>query len=502
MPGPPDAPTAGNAVRYDQLSGLASLRGTLVAVGERLSRERDPRPQPSEPLIWWSEDAGVTWHPAPTSGPGRLSAVVAAGGRFVAVGSRPTSRGARALVLTSVDGRSWDEATLDGEDVQLFTAVPTPAGALLAGNRQDVEGIAPVAFVPDAKEGWTAAALLGELGAYEGEVRGACASGREVTLVGKAGDRNGTDRAFVLRSSDSGRRWRSLPLTSSLLQGTNARANACTTTRSGVAVVGTATLHAYDWAFVSVERGGAFPDAEMLGPQRPDRQAHTAARGVAIVGRDIVVVGYDTSNDDGGDMAVWRTGKGRAVRLERLEALGAGRGVGDGRSILVERGVLVVGGTSADRAVVWRASLSQSVAQETTTTLNGWWQRYGRVDACTLLTGPEVADLTRGVPVNPRLSATSDAPRVSCNWYKTDGNSGLSVELAPPAKLQDFAAAYPAELPPRIPVAGPCTDSYYYPAFVTVVGVCRDTGLAVSGVPPEKAQGMLAAAAGRLRPSR
>ncbi len=506
--GPPVAPEGPNARRYDRVSGVAARGRTFVAVGERLNRGGDPRFEAAAPLIWWSDDAGAAWHAAAVAGSGALSAVVADGDRFVAVGTRPTTQGGQALVLTSADGRAWNEAPVaNGETLLLHAAVATPAGPVLAGSRVDIEGIAPMVILPDGKGGWKHdVVLLGDVDGYEGEVRGACAEGKDLVLVGKVVDRSGKGRAFVLRSPDGGAMWRSLPTTAAMLTDTNARANACALSKGRLAIVGTATIHAFDRGFISVEKDGSFPRADALESKRVDLGTETLAHAVAAVGSDFVAVGYDTADDLDGDLAAWRSGAGEPVRLARLEALGGGRGVAEGRAVLVDHGVVVVAGTSADRAVVWRSSPAEAekdtAGPVTSTTIDPFWSRYGRVDACALLTAREVADLTRGVPVTPRLSATHDTPRVVCNWSSAAGNVGLSIELTPPSKVADFAHHYPAELAPRTPVPEACTDAWYYPGIFTVAGVCKDAGVALGGVPSDVAGRYLRAIAARLKPAR
>jgi len=492
VPGPPSPPPEGLAPNYEQVLGMAALGDTLVAVGERAARPRDERPDLSEPLAWWSVDGGERWEPAVLGdlGNAALTSVAADGNRFVAVGWRPTPRGSKALVLVSTDGRAWTEERVDGAGVLLHTAVATPNGAVLAGRRDDLSGLVPVVFVPE-KDGWRQVVLLGHANGSEAEIRGSCADRGEITLVGMV-RREGDREALVLRSTDAGKIWRPLVLPGPALVGTDGRANTCAAAGGRTAIAGTTTIRGYDRAFVSVEDDGRWQDAFLLEPANLQRQGHTVARAAAIVGSEIVVLGHDSSNDNGqGDLASWRNGLDGWVRLGALEALGSGHGVGEARTAIAHRGVLVVGGTSGDRSVVWRTSPGAAVIPPPEVAVPAptpWWVAHGEDDLCRMAPAGAVQAALGPVPAMPQLLPEPAGPTVSCTWLTDDGETALLIQIAPSRRLDVLAANYQsAGIGAPQPVAGVCQDGTYYPAFATLAARCGETGVAVGGLPQDKA---------------
>lgn len=485
-PGPPPPPDVPGALHYEQVLDIAVLGETMVAVGDRAVRPRDQRPDLSVPLTWWSDDRGAHWNAVPLPGTGRLRSVAAVGDRFIAVGYAAEPHGMTALVLSSTDGRSWTAEDVPGTDVLLDTVVATAAGAILGGGRTDLSGRVPVAFVPHKSGGWNQIPLLAEAGGREGEIRGGCADGDEVTLVGMVVD-DGENYPLVLRSSDAGDTWRAIKLPGPALVGTQPRANSCDVAAGRTAIVGTAEVRGYDRAWVSVERKGGWQDADLLEPTNLDRPGHTLGAAAAALGSEFVVIGHDTSYDEpGSDLAVWQSGPNGWTRMDAVDSLGAGGGVAVGFSAVVVRGVLLVGGTSADRAVVWRSSpqLAVTTPSTTVTTVETWWARYRTTDVCRLL-DPNTLQATLGPNGGtPRLLPNLNGPVISCNWSRDDGSLSLSIEIAPARRLEVFAANYPTNLPPPKPVSGVCQDGRYYAAFTTLIARCGDTVVAVSG-PPE-----------------
>ncbi len=485
-PGPPPPPDVPGALHYEQVLDIAVLGDTLVAVGDRAVKPRDQRPDLSLPLTWWSDDSGAHWNSVPLPGTGRLRSVAAVGDRFIAVGYAAEPHGMRALVLSSRDGRSWTEEDVPGIDVLLDTVVATPAGAILGGGRTDLSGRVPVAFVPQKAGGWHQIPLLAEAGGRQGEIRGGCSHGDEVTLVGMVVD-DGENYPLILRSFDAGETWRAIKLPGSALVGTEPRANSCDVAAGRTAVVGTAEVRGYDRAWVSVERKGSWQDAHLLEPTNLDRPGHTLGAAAAALGSEFVVIGHDTSYDEpASDLAVWQSSAEGWTRLDAVNRLGAGAGVGVGFSAVAVRGVLVVGGTSADRAVVWRSSpqLAVTPPSTTVTTIETWWARYRSTDVCRLLDHNTLQATLGPNGGTPRLLPNLNGPVISCTWSRDDRSLSLSIEIAPARRLEAFEANYPHSLPPPKPVTGVCQDGRYYAAFTTMMARCGDTVVAVSG-PPE-----------------
>ena len=503
QPGPPPPPAAPLAPHYEQVLGMAVMGETMVAVGERAARPRDQRPDLAEPLAWWSVDRGAHWNPASVPvGRGRLTGVAAGGGRFVAVGYLTETRGTDAIVLVSNDGRSWVEEPVAGTDILLDAVVDTPAGPILAGGRADLSGRVPIALVPDPAGGWRDVVLLDEAGGRTAEIRGACVEGRDVTLVGLVVNEGGERAPLVLRSSDAGDTWRAIALPGRELVGTEPRANGCAMAAGRTAVVGTAEVRGYDRAFVSVEEDGTWRAAELLEASNLQRPGHTLGAAVVAVGPDFVVAGHDSSYDEpGSDLAVWRSAPHGWARLDALDRLGAGTGVGVGLASIVVDGVLLVGGTSADRAVIWRSSPGQAVVttpETTVTTTETWWAAHRETDACELVAEQDLGAIPGAADTIPRLSPQPVGPLIDCSWLRDDGSTILSVGLAPVRRFETFAASYPSGLPPPEPVAGICQEARYYPGFFTAAARCGDTLVAVSGPPREEATTLLRTIARRF----
>jgi hypothetical protein len=486
---------------YEQVLGMAVMGHTIVAVGERAARPRDQRPDLAEPLAWWSVDGGEHWNPASVPGRGRLTGVAAAGGRFVAVGYLTETRGTDALVLVSNDGRSWIEEPVAGRDILLDAVVATPTGVILAGGRSDLSGRVPIALVPDPAGGWRDVVLLDAAGGRNAEIRGGCAEGRDVMLVGIVVHEGGERSPLVLRSSDAGDTWRSVGLPGRELVGTDPRANGCAMAAGRTAVAGTAEVRGYDRAFVSVEEDGRWRDAELLEPSNLQRPGHTLGAEAVAVGPDFVVVGHDSSYDEpGSDLAVWRSAPHGWDRLDALDRLGAGVGIGVGLAAIAVDGVLLVGGTSADRAVVWRSSPDEAVItpETTATTTETWWAVHRETDACELVGEQDLSAIPGLAAVTPRLSPQPVGPLIDCSWIGDDGTTILSVGLAPVRRFETFAASYPSGLPPPEPVTGICQEARYYPTFFTAMARCGDTVVAVSGPPKDEATILLRAIARRF----
>jgi len=204
------------------------------------------------------------------------------------------------------------------------------------------------------------------------------------------------------------------------------------------------------------------------------------------------VLGYDTSTDNARtDLAAWQSGPptGGWVRLDALDALGAGLGVAEARAAVVHRGVLVVGGISSDRAVVWRTSPAAAVTppQVTTTIPTPWWVTHGEDDLCRMAPPVAVTAAVGPVPARPRLLPEPAGPTVSCTWLKEGGDTALQIQIAPARRLDVLAANYPAGLPTPKEVDGVCEGGTYYPAFATLVARCGDTAVAVGGLPQDTA---------------
>lgn len=504
-PGPPLAPDEVGPT-YEQVLGMAVLGRTVVAVGERAWRPRDERPELTEPLAWWSTDKGETWHSASVPGIWGLQAVATVGNRFVAVGNRVTDdRITSAVVLVSTDGKRWAEERVPGLNVALNAAVAIPTGAILAGSRIDATGRVPVALVSGRTGGWRQAVLPDSAPEDQAEIRGACAHGADVMLVGLVHRGGGEAAPLVLRSSDGGTTWRAITLPGPVLDGAAPPARSCAIATDRTAVVGNAVVDGYESAFVSEEAGGTWQDARLLGIKG---DGETLATAVHLSTSGLVVVGHDTSdNPDHSDLAVWRSDERGWSRLAGLEAIGSGTGVGVGFAALTLRSLLLVGGSSGDRAVIWRTSLRRAgevagttvpsqgaaatAARKPPVPTGTWWAAHGHTNACDLVDERALRSTLGARPVMANLLSVASGPVIDCLWELPNGTF-VGVEIAPQERLDRFVASYPSRLPPPEPITSTCEGAGYYSGTETAIARCGDTTVAVSGLARDPAAALLA----------
>ena len=162
--------------------------------------------------------------------------------------------------------------------------------------------------------------------------------------------------------------------------------------------------------------------------------------------------------------------------------------------------VLVVGGSSSDRAVIWRSSPSLAITRPQTTVTTGdtWWATHRDTDACALVDQKVLDTLFDDEGVVPRLLPQPVGPVVDCSWTRDDGTPLLSVAIAPARRLEKFTASYPSSLPPPYPLEGICQEASFYPGFLTATARCGDTLVAVSGLPSDEGAMLLKAVARRF----
>lgn len=500
--GPP-APVTEAATRYDHVSGIAARDGIIVAVGERLSSDKDPNPQASEPRIWWSADAGANWMPAAVPGWGSLYAVVADGDRFIATGTRVRPEGFLSLVFTSDDGRTWREEAVQHPDVVLLAAVASPAGPILAGATVRPEGNRPFALVPDAARRWTPIRPDAGLNGAEGELRGLCANDRTVVAVGTASDTSGPDRPHVIQSSDWGVTWNAVTLPGVLAIGLDATANDCAFADSRLGVVGRATTRQNaDRGYVSIREAGAWRDAHVLAPSVDSPLTNTLVRAVTAAGPDFLIAGYDTSGDAGGDAAFWLAGRtdGPVVRLPALEEQGAQRGRGDARAVMVDRGLVVAAGTSAHRAVVWRSSLDVAQHQPAMAkpasdevALPPW--RLDSFDTCALLDTQSLTAARGQAPTKSELRSHEFSS--TCVWHIPNGALFI-LEMSPAVGFDVVRTTYSRSFASPETIAGLCDEAAFFPTTSTVAARCGDTAIVLRSVSRENGTALLREAAGRI----
>ena len=493
---------------------MAVHRGTMVAVGQRSARPRAERPDLDQPLAWWSTDNGDHWHAASVPGTGRLTAVAAMDGGFLAVGQIVDDLGIRSVVLLSDDGQAWSGQEVPGlTDVVLDAIVLTPRGPILAGFRLSAAGHEPLALVRRASTGWRPTVLPGRVPDGHAEIRGGCVTGDDVVLVGRTVGADGTRAPLVVRSSDLGETWRIVPLPGPVLVGPDSRANGCGFVSGLLAIVGATEVDGYDRAFVSMETAGDGHHVNFLDP--PDVwPGHTLANSVVSLGPDLVVVGHDTSLDPSGtsDLAVWLGGPDRWMRLDALDELGSGVGGGGALDALVVGGVVIVGGTTSDRAVVWRSSpdRARKLSEPTTVpvppargsgdamvtsldpTGENWLTAHGGRNACDLVDPALLRTVLGAEPTIVPVSASAGIG-IECRWRPADGNRFVSIEVTPARRLDAFDSTYPFAVTSRQPIPDICEDAHYYGAVQAAVARCGDSAVAVNGLGQEGATVLLQA---------
>jgi hypothetical protein len=121
------------ALRGALLTGVAASDSRIVAIGMIEAPVGTRRP-----AIWSSPD-GLAWTLAlelPADTFGAIRGVVYASGSFVAVGTLDEDAGS-GTIWTSSDGVTWSESTL--ADGYPLTIVNGPAGALIAGGRDEID---------------------------------------------------------------------------------------------------------------------------------------------------------------------------------------------------------------------------------------------------------------------------------------------------------------------------------------------------------------------------
>jgi hypothetical protein len=503
VPGLPPAST-GDATRYDHVTGLAAKNGVMVAVGERLSSDKDPNPRVSEPRVWWSTDAGASWTPAIVPGWGTLAAVVADRDRFIATGTRVRPEGFSSLVLTSADGRTWREEAVQHPGVVLLTAVASPAGPILAGATVRQEGNRPFVLVPNAAASWSPVRPDAGLNGSGAELRAVCADERTLIAVGTASDTPGRDRPYVIQSSDWGVTWNAVSFPGAPAIGRDATANGCAFAGGRLAVVGRATTSQNaNRGYVSIREAGAWRETRALAPSVDTPVTHTLVRTVTAAGSEFVIGGYDTTEDGGGDPAFWVGGRtdGPFARLPALEEQGAQRGPADVRAVIFDAGLLVAAGTSAHRAVVWRSSLDLAHGPPTakpaldTGALPPW--RLVSFDTCTLLDTQSLTAVRGEAP--SRSERRSHEYNSTCVWYIPNGALFI-LEISPAVGFDLVRATYSSSYAPPETITGLCDAAAYFPTTLTVAARCGDTAIVLRSVSRESGTALVRQAAGRIPP--
>jgi hypothetical protein len=517
-PGAPPPIEEPRASRYEEVLGMAVRGRTVVAVGRRAPQPRNERLDLVEPLAWWSTDQGETWHGASVPGKGGLRAVAAVQAGFVAVGEIVEAAGSRAVVLASDDGRTWTEESVAGLTGVVFdTIAVTPRGPILAGYRVGTEWIEPFALIRSAPAGWRPAVLPGRIANGHAQIRGGCVGGDDVVLVGRVIGDDGTRTPLIVRSSDRGETWVTVQLPGAAIAGPDSLANGCAFVSGRLAVVGETLLEDGDGrAFVSLETMDGWTEPDLLEPS-DTRPGHSVATRVVSMGTDLAVVGEMTLGESGRDLAVWYGAPGRWVRLDALEELGSGAGAGFASHVVAIDGVVLVGGTTSDRAVVWRSSPGRAQRPPEPTTIpvppprgsgdaevvsgdpvgEAWLAAHAGIDPCQLA---DVALLRTVMGAEPVVSPVGTSPGVviECRWLPPDSNRFVSLQIAQAHRLDAFEAANPSEALSRSPMSGICEDARYYGRVQAAMARCGDMIVAISGLPQEQATVLLRAVSERL----